>query len=81
MTIISNIGRTGITHIDNAHVNMGVSMDELCKIFKDTSTTTIYEIDESQIYPVLSTWWKESDNYKNLFRQQFSERTVDKIQS
>lgn len=70
INIISNIGRTGITHIDRAHVNAGgISMDELCKIFKDTSTTTIYEIDESQIYPVLSTWWKESNNYKDLFRQ------------
>ena len=78
-TIIENTGNTGISHIDNAHVNVGISIDELCKIFKDTSRTDMYDVSKNDIYEVLSEWYKENDQYKDVITRKFSETTVNKI--
>ena len=86
-SFIEEKGNTVIVHIDKDHINVGgISMDDLCEIFTGVDVTganytDMHQVGKYQINAILHEWWNESDNYKNLFREKFSEKRVNKIEN
>ena len=77
---VMDMGTTGISHLDSAHVNMNMSEEEFCDLLQSVSYTDMHEIDKNNIYSKLSSWYKQN-MYRDVFEKQFSENTQNKIKN
>ena len=81
LMILEEYGNLGIDSVDRYHYNLvGVSQDELLKIFDSVVSDDVHRVIESYIYPILVQFEKNDSSLKSRYTSKFSSNTLIKLE-